>query len=186
MPRPSELTRHGRDDLKQAMYRYGGYDSVCRRAGMIPYKDWSYFEGQLALLLELKEYCNAYHAGDYSTFPCVTDIARNGHERLYALIQSYGGRSFLSAKLSMTANHNYGTRSDCISFGAFDIDFASQLLLFVREDQLRKNPPLQHRVIAMPSANKVKERCSDGEWIHDKIMEFGGYENVARRLGLAI
>ena len=187
MPRLSELAKHGRSDLKQAIQRYGGYDSICRRAGMIPYKEWTYFEGQLCLLVELRDYCKLYQNGDLKRFPCVSDISRAGYKRLHSLIQYYGGRNFLALKLGMIPEQqDYGGATDMISFGAFDLELGVQLLLFIRDDHLCRTPPLKHCVIAMPSANKLRERCANGEWIHEKICEYGGYENVARRLGLAI
>ena len=73
-----------------------------------------------------------------------------------------------------------------IQFGLFDLMFAIQLLNFVRSDQLKRSPPLQSPVIAMPSRNKLLRDAGNGEWLDAKIDEFGGYENVARRLGLAL
>ncbi|GKY91066.1 hypothetical protein MPSEU_000079400 [Mayamaea pseudoterrestris] len=189
MPRLSELAAHGRSDLKQAIQRFGGYDSICRRAGMISYTEWAYFEGQLCLLVELKGYLDVYHDGCYKNFPCVSDLERRGYKRLHSLIQYYGGRNFLSLKLGMVQNtQDHGGGNDMgVSFGAFDLELAVKLLEFVRSDQLRKSPPLkQYRVIAMPSSDKLRDRAERGHWMHAKICEYGGYENVARRLGLAI
>lgn len=187
MPRLSELTRSGRDDLAQAIVRFGGYDRICQLAGMVPYREWAYFEGQLGMLLELKQYCDVYHNGEYTVFPRVSEIARIGNKRLCSLIQYHGGQKFLSARLGMTlGNQRTPTDKQMLNYGAFDLHVAIQLLLFVRSDQARKRPPTKYRVIAMPSAKKLREECENGDWLHTKIEEFGGYENVARRLGLAI
>lgn len=93
MPRPSELSANGRDDLKQAMNRFGGADRICNRAGMVPYKEWFYFEGQRELILELIRYCDQYQESDYTQFPSVSQIYRNGHRRLHSLIQVSRGAS---------------------------------------------------------------------------------------------
>jgi len=192
MPRPNELTENGRDDLKQAMCRFGKAELICRRAGMVPYREWSYFEGQLDMILELIRYCDEYRQSDYTTFPSVTEIRLNGYRRLHSLIQYHGGRKFVALRLGMKIKSSSApTRSDDFSdnlemnFGPFDLDFAAQLLTFVRNDQMRKNPPLKHAVIPMPSPSKLHAASStNGIWLHEKICEFGGYENVARRLGL--
>lgn len=185
MPRPSELLNNGNNDLRQAICRFGGFDYICRRGGMVPYREWVYFEGQLELLLELERYCDDFHAGNYSLFPCVSDVKSNGYNRLYSLIQYYGGRDLLSLRLGMMRQVKKHGPYQVISFGAFDLKLAVKLLLFVRDDQLRKNPPLRNAFIVMPSERKLREQCTDGEWIHDMICAYGGYENVARRLGLA-
>lgn len=205
MPRPSELSINGRDDLRQAMNRYGGVRSICRTAGMISYQEWFYFEGQLELLNELKQYLDEYANSDYTVFPNVSDIKRNGYYQLHDLIQYYGGRKFLSSRLNMSirnnrdkgmtkrrkmkyANNNNNNVNDdvIIKFGLFDLIFAIRLLNFIRMDQLKRSPPLQSPVIAMPSRTKLLSLAEDGVWLDSKIDEFGGYENVARRLGLAL
>jgi hypothetical protein len=203
MPRPSELAMKGRDDLRQAINRYGGVRNICRMAGMISYQEWFYFEGQLELLNGLKQYLDEYANGDYTTFPTVSDVKRNGYDQLHYLIQYYGGRKFLSSRLNMslhgskdkatttrrkfkyTSNNNIDDDT-MIQFGLFDLLFAIQLLNFVRSDQLKRSPPLLSPVIAMPSRNKLLRDAANGEWLDAKIDEFGGYENVARRLGLAL
>jgi len=223
MPRPSELAAAGRDDLRQALNRYGGSRRVGRTAGMVPYREWYYFEGQLELLLELKTYLDAHCGSDYSTFPTVSAIQRTpGYEQLHALIQYFGGRKFLAARLGMnstkqkatssnssssstnhpqrnsnTANHRHHRSSNdsgnttIMRFGDFDLVFAIRLLYFVRRDHLKRSPPLSNPVLAMPSRSKLlaaaaKENDDEGVWLDQKIDQFGGYENVARRLGLAL
>jgi hypothetical protein len=204
MPRPSELAASGHDDLRQAINRYGGTRGICRTAGMVPYREWFYFEGQLELLNELKRYLDEFADGDYSTFPTVSDVRRNGFDQLHALIQYYGGRKFLAARLSMSEEKYNGSRAKdssnrgkhhraigpgydvCLKFGLFELDFAIRLLNFVRNDQMKRSPPLQTPVLSMPSRSKLLASADDGAWLDAKIDEFGGYENVARRLGLAL
>ena len=212
MPRPSELSQNGRDDLRQAMNRYGGVRTICRTAGMIPYQEWFYFEGQLELLHGLKQYLDEHSNGDYTKFPTVYEMKHNGYEQLYSLIQYYGGRKFLASRLNMSLHNKEGTRRRYrhnmvendnhnndptdLQFGKFDLVFAIRLLNFVRMDQLRRSPPMSSStsssssfpVIAMPSRTKLLTQVNkeDGIWLDTKIDEYGGYENVARRLGLAL
>jgi len=186
MPRPSELSSNGRDDLTQAMNRFGGADRICEQAGMIPYKEWFYFEGQLELLLELQRYCDEYESSNYSQFPSVSDIRRNGYAHLHSLVQFYGGKKFLALRFGMISTpRSTETGYLEMNWGPFDLKFASELLSFIREDQLKKNPPLRRKAIGIPSESKLLANSSRGSWLVAKIQEFGGYENVARRLGLA-
>jgi hypothetical protein len=155
-------------------------------AGMVPFREWYYFEGQLELLTELKRYLDEFAKSDYSAFPSVSDIQRNGYEQLHALIQYYGGRKFLAARLSMTGVPKVaGDDFADMNWGPFDLDFAVRLLCFVRQNQLHKSPPLQNPVLGMPSQTKLLASGPDGVWMDRRVQDFGGYENVARRLGLA-
>ena len=184
MPRPNEMTASGRDDLKQAMVRFGGSKKICKLARMVPFREWYYFEGLLELLQKLKAYLDEYCEGDYSTFPSVSEIRRNGHETLHSLIQYYGGRKFVAARLSMKAEALW---DDALDFGPFDLEFGETLLLLVRMDQFCKAPPTNTPVIDMPSRSKLEALLGkeQAQVMHEKILEYGGYENVARRLGLA-
>ena len=42
MPRLSELNNAGRNDLAQAITRYGGNKVICKKAGLVPYREWKY------------------------------------------------------------------------------------------------------------------------------------------------
>jgi hypothetical protein len=196
MPRPSEMAKLGRDDLRQAMSRFGGAKTISRTAGMVPYQEWFFFEGQLELLIELRRYLDEHAGGNYKSFPPVSDVQRNGYSQLHSLIQYYGGRKFLAARLSMSKHYSakLDEESDqtsldvdktALKFGAFDLEFAIQLLIFVRMDQLNRSPPLKNPAITMPSRSKLLAQSHDGPWLCAKIEEFGGDENVARQLGLA-
>lgn len=223
MPRGSELRRNGRSDLAEALVRFGGADVLGQMAGMVPYREWQYFEGQLELVLDLRRYCDMYQRSDYTRFPCVSHMRERGYNRLHALVQFYGGRKFLAQRLGMSyaSSRRKGDNDDDnndtvatttsftsssvhqgMSWGQFDLDFAVRLLLWVRRDQLLRSPPVTPRAVAIPSSRRLlllvgrhgsserlsaseKEDMEEGAWLHAKINEYGGYENVARRLGLA-
>lgn len=143
-----------------------------------------FFEGQLELLTLLKDYIDKYEGGDYSAFPIVTDIRRNGYEQLHSLIQYYGGRKYLAYRLGMSAGSVLPTDDFCgVSFGPFDLSFAIELLTFVRQDHYRRSPPLNTPLLVMPSRGKLLE--ANRADLDESIQRYGGYENVARRLGLA-
>jgi hypothetical protein len=193
MPRLSEFVQHGRSDLKEAILRFGGYDKVTKVAGMVPFRDWHYLEGQLELLLELKRYCDEHCMSDYSLFPCVSSLPQVGYRRLHSLIQIYGGRKFLASRLGMSTRTSIHRMSESmrLDWGRFDLEFALRLLLFVRADQLRRTPPLRFKQqnmpisIYIPSEARLCAAGAEGLWLREKIVDYGGYENVARRLGLA-
>jgi len=182
MPRPAEFKREGRGDLLQAIERCGGNARICRLAGLVTYREWHYFEGQYELLVNLRDYLDKYHNGDRTAFPCATDMKRRGYHQLYSLTQFYGGRKFLANRLSMRYIHGNVGQAD-LNWGPFNLDTAVELLHFIRADQMKKKGPLKRPVIAIPSRRKLL--TSGEERLHNRIMELGGYENVARRLGLA-
>jgi molybdenum-dependent DNA-binding transcriptional regulator ModE len=192
MPRLSELTQAGRPDLLSAIRRFGGAAKICRQAGLVSFREWNYIEGMLELLGGLKDYLDRYHGGNYRTFPTVTLVKERRYDRLYSLIQYYGGRQFLAARLDMDLGVK-GRRligqndllSSDMNWGPFDLEFGIDLLAFVREQELNRKPPLrQYPVIMIPSQWTLLEHGERGQRLDAKIQEYGGYENVARRLGL--
>jgi hypothetical protein len=72
-----------------------------------------------------------------------------------------------------------------MNWGPFDLQFGIDLLEFVRNEQLKRRPPMRHSVVDMPSQTKLLANGEKGVYLDEKIQEYGGYENVARRLGLA-
>ena len=187
MPRPNEMAASGRDDLRQAMQRFGGSKKICQLAGMVPFREWYFFEGQLELLVLLREYMDEYQDGDYTAFPNVSDIRRNDYEQLHSLIQYYGGRKYLACRLGMNPGSSLPTADDSfvgVDWGPFDLKFAIALLTMVRQDHLRRQPPLKTPLLVMPSRQRLLAN-DETHWLHDCVECFGGYENVARRLGLA-
>jgi hypothetical protein len=213
MPRLSELERQGRHDLRHAICRFtssssgdhggGTMKRFCKKTGLITFREWSYFEGLYELLLELKLYLDQYHGGNYQEFPVVSEVKNRGHELLHTLIQYYGGRKFVACKLGMSfsktgksyakrqsGNEDRGIVVTDMYWGDFDLEFGIALLSFVRTRYLAMRPPLQNPVLEMPSRD-ILLTSSDGEtalgaYLDQQIHKFGGYENVARRLGLDV
>ena len=172
----------GRDDLRQAIIRFGGSQRICRLARLVPYREWHYFEGQYELLVDLRDYLDKYHNGSRTAFPIASDMKRNGYNQLHWLIQFYGGSKFLATRFSMNYIHANADRPYAdLNWGPFSIDVAIDLLRFIRAEQMAKNGPLKRPVISIPRT--LLARGEDK--LHYQIMALDGYENVARRLGLA-
>ena len=187
MPQPVEIGQNGRHGLKQCLFRFGSPSKICKMCGLITHREWIYFEGQLNLLRGLKQYLDEYQNSDYNTFPIALEIQNNGYETLYALVQRFGGRRALASRFSMKSPTKGGCSRqgdyEGVFFGTFSITFAIDLLDFVRADLMKQKAPLKVASIRMPS--KYKLETSGREDLVNQIEVFGGYENVARRLGLA-
>lgn len=185
MPRPSELTNAGRDDLKQAITRYGGADHICKTAKLIPYREWRYFESNLELFVELQIYLSKFHTDKERIFPKLSDIQANGHNRLYDLIMLMGGRKVIARQLSMEfqTQTKYKVMQG-ISLGKFDLCFAIRLMHFIRGDLLQEDPPMSRMpAIRMPT---VQELLLKGEKeLAKECLKYGGHESIARRLNIA-
>ncbi len=184
MPRPSELATEGRDDLKQAMVRFGGSAKTCNLAKLVPYREWRHFESTLELFVELLKYLVKYHDGCEKVFPKLADIQGNGHERLYDLIMEYGGKKIVATKLDMEFQAQ--TKLDLfkgMTFGPFSLDFAVRLMYFIRNDMMQKEPPLETAKIQMPTTQYLLD--SGEERLAEEIPKYGGHESIARRLHLA-
>jgi hypothetical protein len=192
MPRPSELSQNGRDDLRSAIARFGGCKRICRQAGLVPYRDWFYFDRLLELLIELRRYLDQYQKGRYDVFPTMSHVQER-NPQLYSLVQYYGGRKFVASRLGMlyrsTSKSQSKSANDIaeekdMNWGPFSLEFGILLMTFIREDHTRKNPPLRNPTMNMPSKKRL-DNDENGARLDEQIEQFGGYENVARRLGLA-
>lgn len=191
MPRLSQLEQSGRLDLAATIRRDGGPQTICRKAGLIPFREWNYIEGMYEMLVSLKDYLDEYYDGDYKIFPVLSDAKERGKHRLYSLVQYYGGARFLSARLDMEHarkkpkdKSGIDLLSADMSWGPFDLVFAIELYAVCRDMQMKKNPPLSSPEIQIPSQIDLLKYGEKGAWLDEKIQAFGGYENVARRLGL--
>ena len=195
MPRLADITSQGRDDLALAIRRFGGPKVIARQAGLVPFREWNYLEGMHELLLQLKAYLDQHHGGDYTVFPIASHVKHQGYDRLYSLIQYYGGVKFLSARLDMDTPWGAKKRRSAMdrnqllaadmSWGPFDLEFAIELYAFVREQQSQQKAPLKYPEIRIPSQLTLLKHGAIGLQLDKKIQDYGGYENVARRLGLA-
>lgn len=198
MPRLSELDL----GLRLAIIKYFGKGSkaICQEGGLVPFREWIYIERQHDLMVTLRDYLDEHHDGDYTIFPQYVRLRDEGHNHLFRLIQDFGGRRFVAARFGMQHHQHPSTGNNRnevdvfteMNWGPFDLDFGITLLDFVRTQQMRKEPPLRHPMIAMPTkADLLSHVGTDdndnsvvGVYLDQKIVEYGGYENVARRLGL--
>ena len=192
MPQLSALKADDRDDLRQAIRRLVGSKKVGKIAGLISHRESKYFDGLYDLMRELKRYLDEHHEGNYTIFPTVSHLKKRGYEELWTLIQYYGGRKFVAARLGMvflSQEKKAKTYRELVSadmnWGLFDLDFGIDLFGFIREDHLKKNPPMRYPEIEVPSSAKLLASGERGIRLHEQMKRYGGYENVARRLGLA-
>ncbi len=173
-------------------------------AGLINFREWRYFESQLQLFVELEYYLNLFHNGSEELFPEPTDVLMNGHTQLHDLIRIHGGKTMLAQKLDMkfawntrdadvdnttivnqispTLHRGILSSGRYLSWGPFSVRFAIQLLHFIRSQYLLLNPPLSCAHISMPSQSDLL-RCGHDN-LAAQVNRYGGYENVARKLGL--
>jgi len=197
MPQLSELKHEGFSKLFNACSRFtklpdgalfasmhsqrlsDGNASIESMAGLVPFKEWRFFESQLQLFVELQHYLNLHHNGSEDIFPDPVDVKSRGHEQLSVLIRSHGGKQLLAQKLDMELTSIISIQS----WGPFSLDFAIELLQFIRERYVTMSPPLSYPVLSMPSERDLKRFGREDLCL--KVEAFGGFENVARRLGLS-
>lgn len=187
MPQLSELKHEGYQKLFNACSRFKKLpqgdafgNSIQYSAGLVPYKEWRFFESQLQLFVELQHYLNLHHEGKEDTFPDPDVVKKRGHVQLSHLIRTHGGKLLLAQKLDMELA---ASTMSIQSWGQFSLNFAIQLLQFIREQYMTISPPLTFPIISMPSEQDLIRFGYDD--LKHQISRFGGYENVARRLGLA-
>lgn len=190
MPKGTELNDAGRNDLQQAIVRFGGSDAICKKAGLIPCREWHYLEGLCELMVELSAYCDEFFDGDYTKFPTVYTLDKQGYGRLKSLIGYFGGQKFVAQRFGMvpfsSKDDGSSSQKDQISWGKFDLKFGIDILGFVRNENMTKDPPLNYPILVMPTfVDLLKSDDQEAVKLDLKINEYGGYENVARRLGLA-
>lgn len=140
-----------------------------------------FFDSQLQLFVELEIYLQKYHDGSDEYFPATADILAHGHTHLYELIRIHGGKTMLAQKLDMKQRDS--PHHCTLSWGSFKLKFAIELLHFIRSQYLLLNPPLSSALISMPS-EKDLHRSGRMDLIQG-VIDYGGFESVARRLGLA-
>jgi len=195
MPQLVELSREGYAQLFNTCKRYkklpcvsvfsnlADEDSIENMAGLVPFKEWRFFDSQLSLFIELKQYLELYHNGSEEVFPDPSDVKNNGYISLHHLIRIHGGKVLLAQKLSMKLYRGEIKTDTHIDYGAFTLDFAIRLLHFIRSEFMTLSPPLAYAIISMPLEQDLLRRGHDD--LASLVVKFGGYESVARRLGLA-
>jgi len=210
MPQLAELSHEGYSKLFNACSRFNSLpcvsifssfqnqdDEIHTVAGLVPFREWRFFESQLQLFIELQNYLVLHHNGSEDLFPDPSQVLMRGHKQLHELIRIHGGKTLLAQKLDMKfawdVNHleaGNSTRTilssnskNYLSWGPFALDFAVQLLHFIRSQYLSLNPPLSSSFISMPSEKDLLRYGHDD--LARQVIRYGGYENVARRLGLA-
>lgn len=110
-------------------------------------------------------------------------MKKRGHTNLYHLIRTHGGKVLLAQKLSMKLYRGETREKTDINWGPITLGFIIQLLHFIRSEFMVMSPPLTYPMISMPLEKDLLRR--DREDLAALVVEFGGYENIARRLGLA-
>jgi hypothetical protein len=205
LPRKKFFERAGRSEMGLAVTRYpGGVQALCHRLMLVPPREWMEFESFSSLLQDLLQYCESH--GCVGVMPRLVDLDSNGCSSLRVRIAQNGGRKLLARKLNMVLDSNsVGAGTDGagpgfgslggVSFGDFDLHFAVELLGYIRDFHVNRplglpSGPVRRKEashewdshIAMPfRTDLLKDRKVD---LVLKIEEYGGFENVARRLGL--
>ena len=206
MPRMAEFSKLGRQDLRGAIVRFGGLEDVANSMGMIAPYEWEYFESLYHLILRLNAYLDKHHhysAGSNSgvshkLFPSLSDIKKND-SKLFSLVQRHGGRKLVANRLgfssisSTSSGSKYSVPYDVQYWGEFSLEFAIEMLSFVRETLSSLKPSLKNTnstslylTIDMPSKHMLEQSSIRGQLLLKQIESFGGFEQVARRLGLNI
>jgi hypothetical protein len=133
-------------------------------------------------------------------FPEVLEL-KSSHPKLYELIQRHGGRKNVAKRfgiaLSNTAEDRpkyYAGNLLDYNYGPFSLTFALLLMTWVRHTMMKMEPIASKNIvptsshgveIRIPNQQELlRDAECDGKFIHDRIVLYGGYENVARRLGL--
>jgi len=190
MPRLSELSYNNRTDIRSAIFRfYGTVDNLCTETNLISFHEWNYFENQLSLFHSLRDYITTNNLNK-DHFPKLSNV-RQTHPLLFKHIQQYGGKKLLSRRLDMCLGKNNSAKLqfDDLNYGKFSLDFGIEIMEYVHDNLLQYDPPFEverkdvlSSVIAMPSEEIL---VLDGrEDLVEKVMLYGGFESVARRLGL--
>ncbi|KAL3894329.1 MAG: hypothetical protein SGARI_007778 [Bacillariaceae sp.] len=183
MPRQSDITRYD-PGFKEAIKReFGSTASLCKAAGLIQFREWNYLEGQHDLMISLQDFADAEFGGDYTIVPSHVHLRQQGSNRLQRLLRDFGGTTFVAGRLGMRTETKKGPGIR-LSWGPFDLEHGIALMDFVRQDQIQKIRPLREPANFMPTRAQFLEIGSHGTYLHEKTMEYGGYESVARRLGL--
>lgn len=190
-PKLSDLVGWGRANMINTIRRYGGYEAVISSLGFIPFSQWNYFCRFYLLMKDLKTYLDEEEGGSRQ-MPTLRDVKRAGYHRLYSEVARNGGRKLVAARLGLPLKAGSGEKgkfATMISYGAFDFDFGVALLEYIMNKCWAQHPRER-------AARREKERVNlflptaeelvgdERQDLLEKIVRYGGFENVARRLQL--
>ena len=214
MPRFSQLYDDDRGDLKNAISKFGGMDSICKAAGLIPYAVWSKFELFSELLMELSKYRKYAHqfgtgadvGGEYSNnkfvdaskqhvdsgklkIPTPSQMASDRFRRLSGLIRLFGGRKKLGERLGIDLQTASRLNCSCynydLDYNQGDFDIDFHLeLMSFLRSDMMTKDPPVPQQIVMPTKDQLTEKNR-----HDlvKLIEaYGGFEAVGQRMGIVV
>mmetsp|Transcript_10408 Transcript_10408/g.11894 ORF Transcript_10408/g.11894 Transcript_10408/m.11894 type:complete len:478 (-) Transcript_10408:114-1547(-) len=189
MPQLSEIRSSGREDLYQAIQRFGGAQKIAYIAGLVPYCEWQNFEEMFFLMKETARFLDQYHDGNRLIFPSGKEInEKKEFMELYYLIRKHGGVYMVSSRLGFMERYGRSNRRKAdgleLMYGPFSIDFGIELFTLIRTEQMKVYPPTSRRSITIPSEYELFRKKRDD--LNEGIHKYGGHENVARRLGLAL
>mmetsp|Transcript_49633 Transcript_49633/g.82958 ORF Transcript_49633/g.82958 Transcript_49633/m.82958 type:complete len:234 (+) Transcript_49633:3-704(+) len=192
MPRLVDFRRAGRDDLVAAISRYGGTDDACARFGLVPYREWGYFDRNRALASDLLAYLRE-KGWPTDTMPDRATLEGDARGRdLNRRLSRLGGRSLVGRRLGLALTGRAAFYNDKINYGPFSLEFAVEVLEYIKETHFAAAPgawasadmldPETVGAVALPPPGDL--RAHGRRDLADLIEEYGGPQQVARRLGL--
>ncbi|CAM9477705.1 unnamed protein product [Chrysoparadoxa australica] len=200
MPRMQALQRAGKADLVQSINRNGGPEGVAKQVNVVPYGEWGPFLCDYRCLAQLQEYIRLH--GTHGSMPRLKDMVTNGYSKLRDSIARMGGRKLVAAKMDLLLE---GSASEYLSdgsiravmdgnvqcvYGRFDLDFAVSLMEQIMDGHRARVPGETSSEsgaadscmyeVALPSRSDLLQ--AGREDLVSSIEEYGGWENVARRM----
>uniref|UniRef100_A0A7S0UDB0 Uncharacterized protein n=1 Tax=Hemiselmis andersenii TaxID=464988 RepID=A0A7S0UDB0_HEMAN len=107
--------------------------------------------------------------------PTMKQLVDDGRGDLRKLITKHGGMRVMAARLDLRLSRG---RSDLV-WGPFDLDFAIEVLEYAHMLALESDGG---DGIRMPTAAELTSLGRND--VDEKVIEYGGYSEVARRLGM--
>uniref|UniRef100_A0A7S4KYW5 Uncharacterized protein n=1 Tax=Guillardia theta TaxID=55529 RepID=A0A7S4KYW5_GUITH len=174
LPSNADLKENGRKDLINAIYRYGGRKHIAKKFGLLLTTEFNYLVEFYHLLKELRSYQEEKQ--QLGKMPSFKQLIANGRQDLARMICKHGGQNVLAARLDLQLDR---PRKPYLVWGQFSIDFAIDLIEIA--GQHSQDIGRTERIL-MPNATTLQS-------IHradliEKIEMYGGFVDVARRIGL--
>jgi len=195
MPRLADFDAHGRSDIQNAINRFGGANVLCKKYCLVPFQEWQYFESLYQLCVGLKAFQKTYGGDNPNVFPPLADIKDCGLVDLYYLIQRNGGKKIIAKRFDLLLpaddpGPKRQTDATEMKWGPFSLDFALELMEHVRGKMLDIRPGDPAALLQtpgkiwMPSEQELLQEGERGKRMAGLVRKYGGYESVARRVGL--